>query len=529
MRTIFLIIVLAACLGGLALPVAAQLAPDLFYTDQLNQRIIRALDVDMDGKYTSPGEFISFHKSVVLTPRPQSIRFYPLLSGTRMLWTERNAPGVFLANLKVKSGRLNQSEAVKFFNLDGPDDAVMDQNSVVWAVNDYGTNRGLWRLEDKNANGNAMDPGESTLMVAKSLNIQVPGTSPTLMVTIGGDDFEGMALDSSGYILAYEQTDEVVYRFKDLNNDGDFQDAGEAVNFLNYANNLTGLLQNPDFRSGFIPSLQGLQYANLEMISVDSSGMQDVYYFGVYFGPTSRLGHIYQGIDSNKNGHLNDTGEVTLFYDGKKGLASPVVIGEGMDVDIGMVYLMDDNSTNDRVIQLTDNNLDRDAMDTNEQVVVFTDPNGGPGGPYSETLTVVPHGVIPRPNSTTGQTFLNGIPQAGSKISFSLTDLAQKDEGGIGYVSLSFIGDGRFTGGIPLGDGINRIVPLDMDPLTTLCLTTLLPFFTTGTVNNGAARTKDFTMPTGVPAAVPMYAAGVVFTNQNQFGSITDSIKFVTQ
>ncbi len=521
-------IVGAGILAGIGAPAAAQTGPDFFYTDQLNNRIIRALDRDNDGKYVSPGEFISFHRSTDLTPRVQSMRIYPTLAGTYMLWTDRNGPGVFLADLKVKSGRLNRSETTKFFHLDGPDDAVMDTNNVVWAVNDYGQKLGLWRLEDKNRDGDAMDGGESTLMVSKTLQIQVPGL--TTPVTIGGDDFEGMAMDSAGYILAYEQTDEVVYRFQDLNKDGDFKDTGEAVNFLNYATNVPGLIQNPDFKSGFIPPLRGLQYANLEMISVDTTGSQDIYYFGVYFGPTNRIGHIYQGVDKNRNGHLNEAGEVTLFHDGTTGLPSPVIIGEGMDVYNGLIYLMDDNTTRDRIIRFSDNNLDGDALDKGEQTVVFHDPNGGGAtGPYCEALTVVQPGTLPVPNSTTGQTFLYGTPKAKEKIFFALTDLAPGDAGGTGYVALSFSGDGRFTGGIPLHDGINRFVPIDFDNLTALSLTALLPYFTTRPVANNTTITKDYAMPAGMPPGIILFAAGVIYTTQNQFGSVTDAVKFVTQ
>ena len=61
-------------------------------------------------------------------------------------------------------------------------------------------------------------------------------------------------------MVAYEQADEVVYKFKDLNNDGDVKDAGEAINFLNYGSTTrVGLLVNPDFQSGNIPKLAGIQ------------------------------------------------------------------------------------------------------------------------------------------------------------------------------------------------------------------------------------------------------------------------------
>ena len=373
-----------------------------------------------------------------------------------------------------------------------------------------------------------MDPGEATLVAASILKVQVPGAATS--VTIGGDDFEGLGgLDSRGYLLAYEQTDEVVYAFKDLNKDGDFLDANEAINFLNYSTKVAGLVQNPDFANSTLPGLAGVQFANLELIDVDNTSTRDAYFFGVFWGPNSpfRQGHIYRGVDRNQNGHLNDTGEVTLFYDGSTGLTTSVNIAVGMRVFLNQVYLTDNDqfsSNKDRIIRLTDINNDGDALDPGEQVVIHADARQ----PFNNTLAVLSAGTVPWPNSLQGQTHLSGTPKGGSQVSFILTDLAVSDSGGVGYVGLSFWGDGRFTRGIPLGDGINRIVPLDFDKLTELSLTALLPFFTTGTVANGAALTKGFKLPAGMPPGVRIYAAAVIWTGKG-FGSVTDAVSFVTQ
>ena len=83
------------------------------------------------------------------------------------------------------------------------------------------------------------------------------------------------------------------------------------------------------------------------MIEVEPTSSGDVYYFGVYFGPSTtlnnRLGHIYRGFDTNQNGHLNDAGEVNLFYDGIQGLTLPVTLGEGMSYEAttNSVFLQD--------------------------------------------------------------------------------------------------------------------------------------------------------------------------------------------
>ena len=41
--------------------------------------------------------------------------------------------------------------------------------------------------------------------------------------------------------------------------------------------------------------------------------------------------------------------------------------------------------------------------------------------------------------------------------------------------------------------------------------------------------TKDCPMPAGMPPGIPLFAAGVIYTTRNRFGSVTDAIKFVTR
>ena len=115
-----------------------------------------------------------------------------------------------------------------------------------------------------------------------------------------------------------------------------------------------------------------------------------------------------------------------------------------------------------------------------------------------------------------------------NKINFLLVDLDQTDNGGFGIVALSLLGDGRAFGGIPLGDGPNRFVPLDVDPLAILTLTVLSPIFTTPTIAGQNGTTRDFALPVGLPAKIPFYASGVVVTSRG-FGSITDSIRVLTE
>lgn len=522
-----------------AAPVAAQLRPDIIYTDRTNDSIIRLVDVNRNGTYGDPGEYTIMHSRAAFTSQVQAVRV--VNSGQTVLWCEWDGGsptgatnGIYRADLVTGLGRINHSEATFVYNLQSPDDVAYDAaTNTIYAVNDYTPNMGLWALKDLNNDNDAMDPGEATLLVANALNITVPGTLGS--VQIGGDDFEALTIDSQGYILAFEQTDEVVYRFKDLNNDGDVADAGEAINFLNYGSqNRVGLAVNPDFLSGQIPKLAGIQYANLEMLDVEPTPAGDVYYFGVYFGPSTtlnnRLGHIYRGFDTNKNGHLNDAGEVNLFYDGLQGLAIPVTLGEGMSYEptTNSVFLQDANfsgGNNDRVIELIDLNLDGDALDNNEQAVVYTDM----AQPYSEFMVTVQPGLIPNPNSTRGQTRANGSLKSGQPVTFTLRDVPTTDNGGTGYVALSLTGDGRNTNGIPLNDGPNRRIGLDFDSLLVLTQTALQPFFVTSTISAQSGTTQAFLIPAGIPVGLRLWASGVVVTPSNTFGAITDTFTFTIQ
>lgn len=533
---------------GLAAPSIAQLLPDVFYPHGRIARgwMVRLTDLNRDGKYDPNKEYFIYHQGTMMS-WPESVRFYK--NGTVMLWTngDRNTSantGAYIAELKVKSGRLNASEAKRIAAILSPDDAVLDSRDRIWVTNDFGSpGEGLWRFEDKNKDGDWNDPGEQLLMIDNQMKLVVQGASGPVTLSTG-NDFEGLALDAGDWILAFEQRDHVIYRIKDLNDDGDVQDTGEVVNFLNYANVVKGLANNPDMTSGKIPGLswttgpnagQPFTHANLELIVIDgSNAQQPVYYFAPYWGPSTvshggnRVGYVWQGIDKNRNGHLNDPGEVTNFYDGSTGIPGIMGIGEGADFYAGGFYWLDNDMNapthTERLIELIDVNRDGDALDNGEQRVVFVDSTD----PLAETLAFVLPGFMPRPNSVRGQTVLNGTPKGGNKINFSLVDLDQADNGGFGIVALSLLGDGRVLGGIPLGDGPNRFVPLDVDPLAILTLTTLSPIFTTQTIASQQGTTKDFALPPGLPPKLTFFASGVVVTGRG-FGSITDSIRIVTE
>lgn len=78
-----------------------------------------------------------------------------------------------------------------------------------------GTPGALWRLEDKNGDRDALDPGEKTVF----RDATGAGTLT--------DDFCDVAVSRSGVVYAIECKSGRVLKFQDLNADGDAQDANE--------------------------------------------------------------------------------------------------------------------------------------------------------------------------------------------------------------------------------------------------------------------------------------------------------------
>jgi len=114
---------------------------------------------------------------------------------------------------------------------------------------------------------------------------------------------------------------------------------------------------------------------------------------------------------------------------------------------------------------------------------------------------------------------LLGAPNPGSPINFQLTD-AQAAMGQLAAVALSATGTAGFNVGA-------NVIPLTLDAVTLLGLTTLLPFFTATVDPMGVATTPLFTLPL-IPTGITFWAAGVTL-NGGSITSVSDPIRFTTQ
>ncbi len=85
-------------------------------------------------------------------------------------------------------------------------------NTPIYVAVHGGDGAGIWRLEDRNGNGDVADEGEMTQFVS-------------------GEDITDVAVDEKGILYAVDGTTRNVYRIEDVNGDGDASDRGELTIF----------------------------------------------------------------------------------------------------------------------------------------------------------------------------------------------------------------------------------------------------------------------------------------------------------
>ncbi len=345
-----------------------------------------------------------------------------------------------------------------------PDDMVYDVTTGSWYVTDDNWNTvpqpgsGIACYIDLNADGDCLDAGEMTAFVDGTGSLQVAGTGGPVDIDLG--DFEALMVDGNGVVIAFAQQDRTLYAFQDQNGDGDAMDGGEAWNFCNLVGDKAGLEQNADTLSGSLynpscPSSSGTGlYASLEVLDVaigEGPGGLDIYWivstaFNNSCGGANAL--VYQGLDLNGDGDLNDTGEVTLFLDGPNNLSMdypPITIYGGAAQGDGFAIFHDGGPApvtyaQDSVDYLFDNNGDRVSDQVGEQETKYrwlTD------GCFAVCMTVVPEGEF-------------FVPSAASFTPFGVADQTSTGStANIGNIGLPYLGqviEVTLSGGVPGGN-----------------------------------------------------------------------------
>jgi|GEM_PF-2745136 len=271
----------------------------------------------------------------------------------------------------------------------GAEGVALTPQGSVWASTDY-PGGGLVKITN----------GVPTVYVDNDdAPYKVPGKfgSP---VTIDTDDFttasswgdDGVLVYSDGY---QSQKDEAVHRFVDLNGDGDILDPDEAVCFFNATGANTALLKNPDFGNSLRSMVIGpdsycwlKEMARMTEPATTKDGEEiDSYFFASNSSNTGNFGInqngqfvnglIFRAVDANDNGHVNDAGEVNLYYDGSGDSGGVEQLDKILGIDAYeqslLVFFLKGGGKS--VCILTDLNGDGDAMDQGERLDPWDEVN----------------------------------------------------------------------------------------------------------------------------------------------------------
>jgi len=268
------------------------------------------------------------------------------------LWTLRDLDHSTVIN--------EPGEVIRFFDgsnaagtqgLNNPTSMAIRCDGLV-AMGDQG-NQTITFFHDLNGDDDAQDVGESKVVASTTGNLS--------SARLGFPS--GVAFDSAGVLYMANASnasgDDVIYKFRDLDGNGDFQGAGEITIFAG-AGVFGGTSTNY--------SPQEIFWSGDTLFLHNSNG-----------SAPSQFG-VYAFRDLNGDGDANDPGEMTFFGPtaaaGIAGLA-----GLPISPDLahpGSIYILQLATGGvDQLVRLTDLNGDGDALDPGEAVLVWSTAEAG--------------------------------------------------------------------------------------------------------------------------------------------------------
>ena len=428
--------------------------------------------------------------------------------------------------------------------LDVTDDGAVWYAAGVALANDV---LGLVRLEDLNADGDANDVGESVQLVDG-------GAPHPFEHDLGTATTEAWAIwevasAGDGVIVYNGDDDQALFRYEDLNDDGDVLDAGESVLFLNATGERADLPQNPDFADGTLPDLNtqaGFPATTGYLATTLENGVR-AYYLGTVVGPGDSGSSvnlsgdavnflIFRAVDLNNDRDVNDAGEVTLWFDGSSDSGLDYLLLRGMDaLDGGTVYVVSTMAYpalfpgpegNTWIHRFEDYDNDGDAMDAGEQLTgVFNGQQHGSGPIFP---------ILPNFGSFMTDPFDFSVRRL-----TAWTDLGGASAGSNGTPTLS--GTGTLVGGTPATVDLVNANPgalmlswlaFSATPTPALGGTVYpIPFATQRFwVANGAGELSvGLTWPAGLPPGTDAYLQFILEDNGVLFGlSVSNAVKLTT-
>ncbi len=219
----------------------------------------------------------------------------------------------------------------------------------------------IFLCRDLNSNGNANDPGETTVFV--------DGSNAAGLNCTGGVFSMYQSIDGTVYFG--DGDSRAIYAAKDLNGDNDANDPGELRAFFT------------EFNAGFffLPTPNGL-----------AGDASSIYVCNAGSGAALPQDAVYRVRDLNADGDADDAGESSLYIDFNTIIGSAISSPFDICVLNGAVYIADnrDSATPDAIYRAFDTNSSG-AIDAGELAVFHT--SGSFGGTSGFVQSCVTDGV----------------------------------------------------------------------------------------------------------------------------------------
>lgn len=400
----------------LAAPLFAQTqGPDILLSSSSGQGAYALVDTNKDGKYDAFGETFDYSMAAV-----DKLDYGYARIGNRIYAGEGVDDVIFWMEDTNKDGQIQDSEKHIFYDAKTNVGATVvtyvaaGKDGWIWWINDGGTGEGIYRSKDLNNDGDAEDAGETIPVLTETMT-QIPientplttaalsGTVRTLSVTEIDSIYYEASYGANGRFLVEDEWTDQTLAFEDKDGDGFFNSKGECYLFCgHYYGTRTTRIDadaHPDMASAKFQSFNEVRAHAVDEVN-------KVYYLlsGETSATQTDAAIILRGIDNNKDGDVNDAGEVNIFWDGSLDSMGAVKAYNFCyalrHAGNGVLYVraeFDATTDEEHVLRLEDLNKDGDADDAGECTVLHVLK----ADQASYDIILLPPGFITLPTRTT--------------------------------------------------------------------------------------------------------------------------------
>src|SRR5688572_15922473 len=223
--TLFLFLAPLSRVGAVEWPDAA-----VYAADSSDDRVMRLVDRDGSGLVeAAAGEVAVYYDDASPGPDLSTPNHMLLgLDGRLYLLDGGTVDAVIALEDRSGDGDANDAgESAIFYDASAggprlytPNSVVQDAAGAIYVGDDGSSGKRILRLADANADGDALDAGEASVVYDSSA-----------LATPLCEDIEALAI-SGGSLYASDATLQAIFRFADGNADGDFLDPGESSVFF---------------------------------------------------------------------------------------------------------------------------------------------------------------------------------------------------------------------------------------------------------------------------------------------------------